>query len=140
MRQLMGDKRIRYLLIAVLAVVLVLGIFNIISTAFSLLVPLAIVAVGGFAFYKIVLEGRDSAEVMEDEVAESSGVVHAEAIGEDVDEARVDAEDGEELAARQRLSAVERAQSKYFDTATPAEEILDQIQLRKRRLTGEDEA
>ena len=139
MRQLMDDKRIRYLLIAVLVVVLVLGLLNIISTAFSLLVPLAIVAVGGFAFYKIVLEGRDAAEVMEDEVAETSGVVLAEAIGEAADEDRVDADDGDELEARQRLSAVERARNKYFDTATPAEEILDQMQLRKRRLTGEDE-
>lgn len=138
MRQLMDDKRIRYLLIAVLVVVLLLGLLNIISTAFSLLVPLAIIAVGGFAFYKIALEGRGSAEVMQDEVAETAAVVLAEAIGEAADEDRIDADD--ELEARQRLSAVERAQNKYFDTATPAEEILDQIQWRKRRLTGEDEA
>jgi len=139
MRQLMEDKRIRYLLIAVLLVVLVLGLLNIISTAFSLLVPLALIAVGGFAFYKIVLEGRDKPEVMEDEVAETSGVVLAEASDEG-EAARVDADNEDESVARQRLSAVERARSEFFDTATPAEEILDQIQSRKRRLTGEDDA
>ena len=64
MRQFMDDKRIRYLLIAVLIVVLALGALNIISTAFSLLVPLAVIAVGGFAFYKIVLEGRGETEGM----------------------------------------------------------------------------
>lgn len=136
MRQLMEDKRIRALLIAALVVVLVLGLLNIISTAFSLLVPLALVAIGGFAFYKIVLEGRDSNDVMEDEVAESAGV----AIEEAADEEQADADDGDDSEARQRLSAVERAQSEFFDAATPAEEILDQIQTRKRRLTGKDEA
>ncbi|MCY4063945.1 MAG: hypothetical protein OXG53_16350 [Chloroflexi bacterium] len=132
----MEDKRIRALLIAALVVVLVLGLLNIISTAFSLLVPLALVAIGGFAFYKIVLEGRDSNDVMEDEVAESAGV----AIEEAADEEQADADDGDDSEARQRLSAVERAQSEFFDAATPAEEILDQIQTRKRRLTGKDEA
>jgi len=135
----MEDKRTRYLLIAVLLVVLVLGLLNIISTAFSLLVPLALIAVGGFAFYKIVLEGRDKPEVMEDEVAETAGVVLAEASDEG-EAARVNANDEDESVARQRLSAVERARSEFFDTATPAEEILDQIQSRKRRLTGEDDA
>ncbi|MCY3867041.1 MAG: hypothetical protein OXG68_16505 [Chloroflexi bacterium] len=132
----MEDRRIRILLIAALVVVVVLGALNIISTAFSLLVPLALVAGGGFAFYKIVLEGRDSDDVMEDEVAESAGVVIAEA--EPEDQAATD--DSEESRARQRLSAVERARSDFFDATTPAEEILDQIQSRKRRLTGNDEA
>lgn len=136
MRQLMEDRRIRILLIAALVVVVVLGALNIISTAFSLLVPLALVAGGGFAFYKIVLEGRDSDDVMEDEVAESAGVVIAEAESED----QAATDDSEESRARQRLSAVERARSDFFDATTPAEEILDQIQSRKRRLTGNDEA
>ena len=136
----MEDKRMRYLLIAALAVVFALGALNIISTAFSLLVPLAIVAGIGFAFYKIVLEGRGSAAVMDDEIAESGGVTVDEAIGETAVENRDDADGREESEARQRLSAVERARSEYFDTATPAEEILDQIQSRKRRLTGEDDA
>ncbi|MCY3915567.1 MAG: hypothetical protein OXG49_06090 [Chloroflexi bacterium] len=132
----MEDRRIRILLIAALVVVVVLGALNIISTAFSLLVPLALVAGGGFAFYKIVLEGRDSDDVMEDEVAESAGVVIAEAESED----QAATDDSEESRARQRLSAVERARSDFFDATTPAEEILDQIQSRKRRLTGNDEA
>ncbi len=140
MRQLMEDRRIRILLIAALVVVVVLGLLNIISTAFSLLVPLALVAVGGFAFYKIVLEGRDSKAVMEDEVAESAGVALDEANAEAAADYHADTDEGDDTGARGRLSAVERAQSEFFDAATPAEEILDQIQARKRRLTGKDEA
>ena len=99
MRQLMDDKRIRYLLIAALIVVLALGILNIISTAFSLLVPLAIIAVGGFAFYKIVLEGRDSGKVMTDEVAETSGIVHDEASRGSADVDSLDDSDDEARGA-----------------------------------------
>ena len=139
MRQLLEDKRIRYLLIAVLVVVLILGLLNIISTAFSLLVPLALIAAGGFAFYKIVLEGRDADDVMADEVAESQGFNLAAAGGADAEKEEVEAGDEDELAARGRLSAVERARSEFVDSATPAEEILEQIQSRKRRLAGEDE-
>ena len=139
MRPLMDDKRIRYLLIAALVVVLALGLLNIISTAFSLLVPLAIVAAGGFAFYKIVLEGRSSDTVMEDEIAESTGVALDEANGEAAKEVRVDMGDDNESEARERLSTIERARNEYIDTATPAEEILDQIQARKQRLTGADD-
>lgn len=139
MRQLLDDKRIRYLLIAVLVVVLILGLLNIISTAFSLLVPLAIVAAGGFAFYKIALEGRDAGDVMEDEVAESQDFNLDAAGGADADEAQAEAHDEQASEARGRLSAVERARSEYFDSTTPAEEILDQIQSRKRRLAGEDD-
>lgn len=139
MKQFMDDKRIRYLLIAVLVVVLALGLLNIISTAFSLLVPLAIIAVGGFAFYKIALEGRNTKDVMEDEVAETSGAVLAEASGERADEDQGEADDADAAQAHGRLSAAERARSDFFDTATPAEEILDQIQSRKRRLTGADD-
>ena len=135
MRELLDDKRIRYLLIAVLVVVLVLGLLNIISTAFSLIVPLALIAVGGFAFYKIVLEGRGSTAVMDDEVAETSGVTVDEAKGgEDAD-----MDEDDDSIARQRLSAVERAQSDFLDATTPAEEILDQIKSRKQRLQGDDE-
>ena len=139
MRQLMEDKRIRYLLIAALVVVLVLGLLNVISTAFSLLVPLALIAIGGFAFYKIALEGRDAGGVMEDEIAESAGAVPDAGI-EQASASMAEMEiDEEESEARQGLSAVERARSDFLDTATPAEEILDQIQSRKRRLTGDDE-
>ena len=139
MKQMMEDKRIRYLVVAVLAVVLILGLLNIISTAFSLIVPLAIVAAGAFAFYKIALEGRDSTDVMEDEVAETSGAVSdaVDVAGANEESIDVDVEDEEE--ARQRLSTAERAQSDYFDRASPAEEILDQIKSRKQRLTGDDQ-
>ncbi len=140
MRQLLDDKRIRYLLIAVLVVVLILGLLNIISTAFSLLVPLAIIAAGGFAFYKIVLEGRNSDAVMEDEIADSQGFNLAAASGAGAEEEPAEAHDEDVSEARGRLSAVERARSEYFDSTTPAEEILDQIQSRKRRLKGQDDA
>lgn len=135
MKQLLDDKRLRYLLIAVLLVVLVLGLLNIISTAFSLLIPLALVAGGGFAFYKIVLEGRDSNAVMEDEVAETADI----RLDENIVEAEADATEASENAARQRLSAVERARSDFVDSVSPAEEILDQIKSRKRRLRGDED-
>jgi len=138
MRQIMDDKRIRYLLIAALVVVVALGVLNIISTAFSLLVPLAVIAVGGFAFYKIALEGRDSGKVMTDEVAETSGIVLDDASGGSSDVDSLDDSD-DESAARERLSAIARAQNEFFDASTPAEEILDQIQARKQRLTGADD-
>jgi hypothetical protein len=136
---MLENKRIRYLVIAVLAVVLILGLLNIVSTAFSLLVPLAIVAAGAFAFNKIVLEGRDTPAVMEDEVAEAAGITLGDAFNDQAkdDEAAADKKDEEE--ARQRLSAVERAQSDFFDHASPAEEILDQIKSRKQRLQGDDQ-
>ncbi len=137
--QWLEDKRIRYLVVAVLAVVLILGLLNIISTAFSLLVPLAIVAAGAFAFYKIVLEGRDSPDVMEDEVAESVDAALDAPTVENAD-TDADADEKDEEDARQRLSAVERAQSDFFNSASPAEEILDQIKSRKQRLQGNDEA
>lgn len=140
MNQWLEDKRIRYLVVAVLAVVLILGLLNIISTAFSLLVPLAIVAAGAFAFYKIVLEGRNSSNVMEDEVAEATGVEYDDPIGDQADEDDAQADKEDEEGARKRLSAVERAQSDYFDSASPAEEILDQIKSRKQRLQGDDKA
>ena len=145
MRPLLEDKRIRNLLIAVLLVLLALGFLNIISTAFSLLIPLALVALGGFAFYKIALEGRGSDDVMADEVAESAGInLVDQAGGADAASAFVGDETADETsdetAARKRLSAVERARSDFFDSSSPAEEILDQIQSRKRRLAGEDDA
>ena len=139
MNQLLSDKRIRYLVIAVLAVVLVLGLLNIISTAFSLLVPLAIVAAGAFAFYKIVLQGRDTAKVVEDEVAETAGATLENSSGADAVDAFADDAEADEAEARQRLSAVEQAQSEFFDSASPAEEILDQIKTRKQRLQGDDD-
>ena len=135
----MADKRIRQLVIAVLVVVLVLGLLNIVSTAFSLLVPLALAAVAAFAFYKIVLEGRDSAETMKDEVAETTGLAEMADADDSAQVIPEDDTDAETDEARQRLSAVKRAQSEFFETATPAEEILEQIKSRKQRLQGDDE-
>ncbi len=139
MRQMMQDKRIRQLVIAVLVVVLVLGLLNIVSTAFSLLVPLAIAAAGAFAFYKIALEGRDKPSAMADEIAETAGLAaSAEAEGADL-LASDDDLDEESDAARKRLSAVQRAEAEFIETASPAEEILEQIKSRKRRLQGNDD-
>ena len=136
MKQFMDDKRIRYLVIALLAVALVLGLLSLVSTALQLIVPLAIAGAGAFAFYKIVIEGRDSPEVMADEVAESSGLARAETDGETT---RDDREAGDtEAEARHRLSAVERARGEFLDSSTPAAEILDQIKSRKQRLSGDD--
>lgn len=135
------DKRIRQLVIAVLVVILALGLLSLVSTVFQMIVPLALVIGGAFAFYKIVLEGReapDALEAMEDELAESSGLVAGDSA---LDIARADADDDDdESEALQRLSAAERAQSDYLDSATPAEEILDQIRARKNRLHGDDDA
>ena len=140
MGQLWNDKRIRQLVIAVLAVVLALGLLSLVSTVFQLIVPLALAIGGAFAFYKIVLEGRDApdaAEAMDDELAESSGLAAADLASHAGYAADQDAE---EAGAPQRLSAVERARSELLDSATPAEEILDQIRARKQRLAGDDEA
>ncbi len=134
----MDDKRIRQLVIAVLAVVLVLGLLNIISTAFSLLVPLALLTAGAFAFYKIVLEGRDQSAATADELVEGSGAV-SEAMISGAESAG-DAADDQEAAAQKRLSAVDRARGEFLETTTPAEEILDQIRSRRQRLAGDDDA
>ena len=69
----MNDKRIRQMVLLVLGVILILGVLSIVSTLFQMIVPLAILAVGVIAFYKIVLQGRDKPAAMEDEIAESSG-------------------------------------------------------------------
>ena len=142
MGQLLNDKRIRQLVIAVLVVILALGLLSLVSTVFQMIIPLALLIGGAFAFYKIVLEGRDStdaAEAMEDELAESSGLVAGE-LAYDSEDAELDDAHEDESAARSRLSAAERAQSELLDSATPAEEILDQIRARKQRLAGDDDA
>ncbi len=138
MGQLLNDKRIRQLAVAVLVVILALGLLSLVSTVFQMIVPLALVIGGGFAFYKIVLEGRDTPDVMEDELAESSGLAAGDpALGV----AYADTDDDEDEAeALERLSAAERARSEYLDSSSPAEEILDQIRARKKRLAGDDDA
>ena len=137
MGQMLNDKRIRQLAVAVLVVVLALGLLSLVSTVFQMIVPLALVIGGAFAFYKIVLEGRDTPEAMDDELAKSSGLTAGDLSAQSQDAADPDANEAD---ARQRLSAVERARSAYLDSATPAEEILDQIRTRKQRLVGDDEA
>jgi len=132
---MMKDKRIRQLVIAILTIIVALGVLSLISTVVQLMVPLAILAVGGFAFYKIVLEGRDQPAAMEDEVAESSGM----AVG-DAAALMESAGDAPQKGAEARLSAVEQARKTYVDTMTPAEEILDQLKSRKERLQGDSEA
>ena len=137
MGQMLNDKRIRQLAVAVLVVILALGLLSLVSTVFQMIVPLALVIGGAFAFYKIVLEGRDTPEAMDDELAESSGLAAGDLSAQS---------QGAQILMRtkptrwQRLSAVERARSAYLDSATPAEEILDQIRARKQRLGGDDDA
>lgn len=131
----MNDKRVRQLALAILAVILVLGLLSLISTVFQMIVPLAILAVGAFAFYKIVLEGRDKPAAMEDEIAESAGSI-AEAVDEITsDDARVNSE----AAAQERLSALDQARSEFLQSSSPAEEILDQIKERRQRLQGDND-
>lgn len=138
MGQLLNDKRIRQLAVAVLVVILALGLLSLVSTVFQMIVPLALVIGGGFVFYKIVLEGRDTPDVMEDELAESSGLDAGGIVLDTLDDASDDDED--EAEALERLSAAERARSEYLDSSSPAEEILDQIRARKKRLAGDDDA
>ena len=135
----MNDKRIRQLVIAVLLVILALGLLSLVSTIFQLIVPLALVIGGAFAFYKVVLEGREAPESMDDEVAESSGMVSGDLVIDDTSPAETEDVEEDEADARQRLSAVERAKSEFLDAATPAEEILEQIKSRTERLQGDDD-
>ncbi len=129
----MNDKRIRQLVIAILGVILVLGLLSLASTVFQMIVPLAILAIGAFAFYKIVWEGRDQPAAMDDEVAESSGIAAEDLAASASDDARSNSE----AAAQERLSAVEQARSEFLESSSPAEEILDQINERRQRLQGD---
>jgi len=144
----MDDKLIRQIAIIVLVIVGILGAVTLLQTVLQMIVPIAIIAIGGFAFYKVVLEGRDEPEAMSDEVAETSGMV-VESTAEVV-EPTVQAESSAEAVqtitpeetqqqAEERLSAVEKARRDYVESTTPAEEILDQIKSRKQRLQGDDE-
>ncbi len=129
----MNDKRIRQLVIAILGVILVLGLLSLVSTVFQMIVPLAILAVGAFAFYKIVFEGRDKPAALEDELAQSTGISLEDLHQSASDDARLNSE----AAAQERLSAVEQARSEFLETSSPAEEILDQINERRQRLQGD---
>ena len=129
----MNDKRIRQLVIAILGVILVLGLLSLASTVLQMIVPLAILAIGAFSFYKIVWEGRDQPTAMEVEVAESSGIGAEDLAASASDDARSNSE----AAAQERLSAVEQARSEFLESPSTAEEILDQINERRQRLQGD---
>ncbi len=133
---MLQDRRIRQLVIAVLLVILALGLLSLVSTALQLIVPLALIAIGGFAFYKIVLEGRDQPEAMSDELAESSAA--SDDLSETDFHTAADGDDAEDDLARERLSAIDQARSDYLDAVTPAQEILDHIRSRKGRLEKDD--
>ncbi len=133
---MLQDRRIRQLVIAVLLVILALSLLSLVSTALQLIVPLALIGVGGFAFYKIVLEGRDQPEAMSDELAESSGA--GDQLSETDFHAADDQGDAEDDLARERLSAIDQARSDYLDATTPAQEVLDHIRSRKGGLEKDD--
>lgn len=139
MKSMMNDKRIRQLVVAVLVVILALGLLSLVSTIFQLIVPLALVIGGGFAFYKVVLEGRDAPETMDDELAESSGMAAGDLVIDAAVQNDSEAIDEDESEARQRLSAVERAKREFLEAATPAEEIIEQLKSRTQRLQGDDD-
>lgn len=140
----MDDKLIRRMVFIALGIIIVLGAITLLQTLLGMIIPLAVLGIGGFAFYKIVLEGRDAPQAMADEVAETSAMVvesTAEAVGSVAEQPdTVTPEETEETQAEERLSATEQAKRDYMDSATPAEEILDHINARKQRLQGDDEA
>jgi len=149
----MDEKLIRQIVFVILGIVVVLGVLSLVSTLVQMIVPLAVLGIGGFAFYKIVLEGRDEPDAMEDEVAETSAMV-VQGAADPVAQAQPDTQDTNEedimvevktpeetqQEAEERLSAVEQAQRDYVDNITPAEEILEQLKARKQRLQGDDQA
>ena len=120
---MLNDKRVRYLVIAVLVVILALGVLSLLSTLFQMIVPLAIVIGGALAFYKLAIQGRDSA-------AEQPAI--------EADEAAADI-DAEADEASQRLSAVEEARRDFLETPTLAEEILADIESRRGSQQQDDE-
>lgn len=150
----MDEKLIRQMIYVVLGIVILLGVLSLVSTLVQLIVPLAVIGIGGFAFYKIVLEGRDEPEAMQDEVAETSNMIvqsTAETVPPAEAETVPDAEEDDivvqvktpeetQQEAEARLSAVEKAQQDYVEKTTPAEEILEQIKARRQRLQGDDES
>lgn len=139
----MDDKRIRQMVFIVLGIIILLGAVSLLQTLLQLVIPLAVFGIGGFAFYKIVLEGRDVPEVMDDEVAETSAMVvegTAQSVTPATEKTTATSTEDIEAHAKERLSATEQAKRDYLDSMTPAEEILDHINARKQRLQGDDEA
>ena len=139
----MDDKLIRRMIFIALGIIIILGAISLLQTLIGLIIPLTLLGIGGFAFYKIVLEGRDAPQVMGDEVAES-GTMVVEGTADVVTATRPKTETSSpeaiETKAEERLSATEQAKRDYLDSMTPAEEILDHINARKQRLQGDDEA
>ncbi len=119
--------------VAVVVILAVLGFA--INLVQQLILPLAVLGIGAFAFYKFVLEGRDKPAAMQDEVAESSS---APQVVESTAEPVQTIEEPEQESAKERLSKVEAAQKEFLEKQTPAEEILDQIKARKQRLQGDE--
>jgi len=149
----MDEKLIRQIVFVILGIVVVLGVLSLVSTLVQMIVPLAVLGIGGFAFYKIVLEGRDEPDAMEDEVAETSAMVvqgtadpvtqvqpDTQVTNDDDIVVEVKTPEETQQEAEERLSAVEKAQRDYVDNITPAEEILEQLKARKQRLQGDDQA
>lgn len=149
----MDEKLIRQIVFVILGIVVVLGVLSLVSTLVQMIVPLAVLGIGGFAFYKIVLEGRDELDAMEDEVAETSAMVvqgtadpvtqvqpDTQVTNDDDIVVEVKTPEETQQEAEERLSAVEKAQRDYVDNTTPAEEILEQLKARKQRLQGDDQA
>jgi len=134
----MDDKLIRQMIFIVLGIIIILGAISLLQTLIGMIIPLAVLGIGGFAFYKIVLEGRDAPEVMTDEVAETSSMV-VEGTAETVAPV-TETIDETETQAKERLSATEQAKRDYMDSVTPAEEILDHIKARKQRLQGDEDS
>ena len=144
----MDEKLVRQIFLVVIGIIALLAIINILQTLVSMIVPLAVIAIGGFAFYKIVIEGRDEQPAMQDEVAETSGmivessaetVIPAEEIVEEITGQATPEPEETQAQAEERLSAVDQAKRDYVDSVTPAEEILENIKSRKQRLQGDEE-
>jgi hypothetical protein len=134
----MNDKLVRQMIFIALGIIILLGAISLIQTLLQMIIPLAVLGIGGFAFYKIVLEGRDdSPQVMGDEVAETSSMV-VEGTAESVIPEQTTPEEIT-TQAEERLSATEQAKRDYLDSSTPAEEILDHINTRKQRLEGDED-
>jgi hypothetical protein len=141
-KMIMDDKLIRRMIFIALGIIIALGAFALLQTLLSMIIPLAVLGIGGFAFYKIVLEGRDAPQAMDDEVAETSAMVvesTAEAVIQQPDTTDTTTPEEIETQAEERLSATEQAKRDYMDSATPAEEILDHINTRKQRLQGDED-
>lgn len=128
-------EQISLIIKVAIAVVVVLAVVGFaINLVQQLIIPLALLGIGAFAFYKIVLEGREKPAAMQDEVAESSA---APQVLESTAEPVESIEEPTQESAKERLSAVEKAEQ-LIEKQSTAEEILEQIKARKQRLQGDE--